>query len=159
VTANHLDAPLEALAQARAELLASFDGISREAFVGPLPATTGDGPRSVLDLLWHAGQLDDWYRRVIHQAATGRPLVPFQEGTRPDYVHTPGLLRTWLEQTRGALLARVRRLSEAELDAPLSLPDGTPATPRQLLGGLAEADREQAARIQALRAGNSRAVT
>lgn len=154
--APDLEALLDALARARAELLATIEGVTQEAFVRPpsIPLPTADDlddPRwDVRDVLWHAGLLDDWYRLLIDQGLGGRPLAPWKAGSRPDHLQTPDFLREWLAQTRGALLARARRLTAADLDAEFTPPDGEPRTPRRLLEHLARHDRGHAAQVRAL---------
>lgn len=149
---RELEALLTALAAARAGLLAALDGMPAETFVRhPAgPVATDEERWNVRDFLWHAGLLDDWYRLLIDQALGGRPLAAWKPGARPAHIETPELLLEWLNQTRGALLARARRLSDADLDVQFAPPDSEPATPRRLLEHLVKQDVAHASRVQGL---------
>jgi uncharacterized damage-inducible protein DinB len=140
-----LEALLEELATARAALLTAAEGVTPDALLRP----DGNG-LSVREVLWRTGLLDDWYRLLIDQALGGRPLAPWKDAPRPHYIESLELLRAWLEQTRGALLARAHHLSPADLDTEFTLPEGEVRTPRQLLAHLVEQDLEHAAQVVAL---------
>lgn len=134
---------------ARADLLAAVEGISADAFVRTGEA---DDSRSVRDLLWEAGQVEDWYRRTIDQAVGGRAMDAFVLHPRPERLATPDYLLAWVDQTRRPLLSLLRRLGDADLAAEVRAPGAAPRTVRGLLEGLAADEREHAERVRALRA-------
>jgi hypothetical protein len=139
-----LEALLETLEEARAALLAALESVSQDAF------EREDEGQSLRDVLWHAGLLDDWCRLLIDQSLGGRPLARWKAQERPPHLERLELLREWLTQTRGALLARARRLSAADLHLEFTLPEGECRTPAQLLEELARQDRARAAQVRAL---------
>ncbi len=149
--ASDLEALLEALSAARADLLAALDGITQEAFVARPPSDDLEARTNIRDLLWRVGAFDDWTRLVLDQALDGRPTAAWAPRLRPAYLNTPELLLAWLEQTRGALLARARRLDDTELNRELALHEGG-TTPRALLRRPAELDGESTRRVGTLRA-------
>ncbi|MDO9444813.1 MAG: DinB family protein [Dehalococcoidia bacterium] len=144
-----MDALRADLEVARADLLAAVEGISAQAFVRTGEA--GD-PRSVRDVLWEAGQVEDWYRRTIDQAVGGRAVDAFVLHPRPERLATPDYLFAWVEQTRRPLLSLLRRLTEADLAAEVRAPGVAPRTVQGLLERLAADEREHAKRVRALRA-------
>ena len=141
-----LRADLEA---ARTDLLAAVEGMSAEAFVR---ASDAGDPRSVRDVLWEAGQVEDWSRRTIDQAVGGRAVEAFVLHPRPERLVTPDYLLAWVDQTRRPLMSLLRRLGDADLDVEVRVPGAVPRTVRGLLGGLAADERERAERVRALRA-------
>lgn len=144
-----IDALRASLEAARADLLAAVEGISAEAFVRAGEA--GDR-RSVRDLLWEAGQVEDWYRRAIDQTVGGRAVDAFVLHPRPERLATPDYLLAWVDQTRLPLLSLLRRLGEADLAVEVRAPGAPPRTVRALLERLAVAERDDAKRVLALRA-------
>lgn len=144
-----IDALRAELEVARADLLAAVEGTSAEAFVRAGEA--GD-LRSVRDLLWEAGQVEDWYRRTIDQAVGGRAVDAFVLHPRPERLATPDYLLAWVDQTRRPLLSLLRRLDDADLAVEVRAPDAAPATVRVLLERLAADERDYAGRVRALRA-------
>ncbi|MPZ99658.1 MAG: hypothetical protein GEU80_10050 [Dehalococcoidia bacterium] len=150
-TANELR---DEMAAARAELLASLEGVTQEDFVRPPlgEVTEGEQRWPVRDVLWHVGLLDDWFRRMIDQARGGRAIDRFEARRCPAHLNTPELLREWLEQTRHPTLVLLEKLDAEALDRPFTLPAGERRTPRYLLGYLARHDREHAAQVRTLRA-------
>lgn len=149
---ERLSAELES---ARAELLASFEGISRAAFERVPEADDAGGDadagrrRSVRDLLWHVGLVEDWTRRTVDQGVNGRDTAPYEHRDRPAIAQAPEYLVAWLEQCHRPLRALLRRLPEDTLDRPFTITTGESQTPRQLLEHLAAHDREHAAQIAA----------
>lgn len=148
--ARALEALLAALGEARAGLLATIEGITQDELARPLEGRDIGG-RNVRELLWMAGAFDDWTRLVIDQGLDGRPVGAWAPRARPAYLNTPELLVAWLEQTRGALLARARKVTAAELDRELVLADGERASPRELLGAVIERDSELAGFLRLVR--------
>lgn len=137
------------LDEARADLLASFEGIPDEVFVRP-----GDperASRSVRDTLWHVGLLEDWTRRAVQQGIEGREPAPYAPRGRPEIAETPAYLAEWLDQCRRPLLALLRRLPEDALDRTFTIAGGESTTARMMIEHLADHDREHAARVRALR--------
>lgn len=145
---DELRSDLEA---ARAELLASFEGIPQEEF-SHRPPEGADAERwAVRDVLWHAGLQEDWRRRVIDEGVNGRAISPFEPRRRPAIANTPEYLHEWLEQCRRPLLALLRRLPDGALDREFALADGDRRTPRALLDELARLDHDAAERVRTLR--------
>ncbi len=134
---DRLDAVLGALAASRAALAEHLDRL-----------TDDDLQRAeVADLLWEAGVADDWTRLVIDQSLDGRALAPRAPRARPAYLMTRELLRAWLDQTRGVLVARVRRLADADLERSVDLDGGRRQTYATLLLDAVERDAACAASL------------
>ncbi|MDP2328186.1 MAG: DinB family protein [Dehalococcoidia bacterium] len=144
-----LDALRAELEATRADLLAAVEGISVKAFVRAGGA--GD-PRSVRDVLWEAGQVEDWYRRTIDQAVGGRAVDAFVLHPRPERLATPDYLLAWVDQTRRPLLSLLRRLTDGDLEVEVRAPGAVPRTVHGFLERLATDEREHAERVRALRA-------
>ncbi len=146
---ERLRADLEA---ARADLLASFEGLDEETFnhqPSCLPSTDCAG--SIGDVLWHVGLVEDWTRRTVDQGVNDRDPAPYTRRDRPAIARTPEYLREWLEQTRRPLLALLRRLPEDQLQRVFVLSNGEQRMARRMLEQVAAHDREHAAQIRALR--------
>jgi len=144
-----IDALRADLEAARADLLAAVEGVSAEAFVRADEA--GDS-RSVRDVLWEAGQVEDWVRRTIDQAVGGRAVDAFVLHPRPERLTTPDYLLAWVDQTRRPLASLLRRLNDADLAVEVRAPGAVPRTVRGLLERLAADEQEHAERVRALRA-------
>jgi hypothetical protein len=144
-----IDALRAVLEAARSDLLTAVEGMSAEAFVR---AGEAGEHRSVRDLLWEVGQVEDWCRRTIDQAVGGRAVEAFVLHPRPERLVTPDYLLAWVDQTRRPLMSLLRRLDDADLDVEVSAPGAGPRTVRGLLGGLAADERERAEQVRALRA-------
>ncbi len=151
-----MDALVARLGAGRAELHASLQGASMATLARPF-VTAGGEESTLRELLWLAGALDDWTRLALDQGLGGRAIATRAPRPRPSYLETPELLRAWLDQTRGALLSRVRRVDGGDLERPLSLRDGSVATPRALLEFVADEDqrcaREARSMLRATEAG------
>lgn len=127
---------------ARVEAVLSTLEASRADLVARLRLLTpADFARSdVTDQIWRLGVADDWTRLVIDQSYGGRPLATLETRARPAYLVTPELLLAWLEQTRGSLVARVRRLSDDDLDRTVELEGRERRTYAELLSDAADRD-------------------
>ncbi|MEX1021942.1 MAG: DinB family protein [Dehalococcoidia bacterium] len=143
---------------ARADLLASFEGIAQDEFARRPPPEDGDGAGDpeerwpVRDILWHAGLLEDWLRRVVDEGVSGRPISRYEARRRPAIANTPDYLREWLEQSRRPVLSLLGRLPADALDREFTLPEEEVRTARRLLAHIAQHDREHAEQVRALRA-------
>ncbi len=135
------------LEDARAGLVAAFTDLPEATFGD----TAAGGGRSVRDLLWHAGLVEDWTRRTVDQGVRGGVPADYAERARPGIAQTPEYLGEWLEQCRRPLLALLRRLPEDALDASFALAGGETTTARGMLERLAAHDRRHAEQIGALR--------
>ncbi|MCC6236048.1 MAG: hypothetical protein IT299_00585 [Dehalococcoidia bacterium] len=131
---------LSALATSRAEFSSILELLAPDDFQRP----------EVADQIWRAGAADDRARLVIDQSLAGRTLTAPPHRARPAYLVTHELLLAWLAQTRGALVARVRRLASGDLDRSLDL-DGCER--RTIAALLQEASERDAAAAAALHRG------
>jgi len=134
---SHLDQARAELDAARAELL---DAI----------AAVGAGTTALLDLLWRAGLVEDYRRRVISHAVQGKPTPPFLDRPRPPIADSTAYLVEWLEQSRRPLRSLLERTPEGELDVSVTMADGGTTTPRELLRLIARDDRADAEHVRRL---------
>jgi uncharacterized damage-inducible protein DinB len=141
------------LVAARAELLATLDGLTPEEFTrAPAGEVTEDEARwPIRDVLWHVGLVEDWLRRVSGQGVEGRPIDGYNARSRPALAQDVAYLVEWLEQCRRPLLALLGRIPEDALDREFTLPEGEVRTARRLITHIARHDREHAVQIRALR--------
>lgn len=127
---DRIDAVLSALEASRADLLLSLGLLAPTDFARP----------EIADQLWQVGVADDWTRLVIDQSLAGRPLAERVQRARPTYLVTSDLLVAWLDQTRGALVARLRRFGDDDLDRTVDFAGGTRSTYAALLNEASERD-------------------
>ena len=142
------------LQAARTELLAALEGVTpAELERRPPGEITEDEQRwPIVEVLWHIGQVEDRFRRLIDQGLGGRPIVAEPTRPRPTHLTTPALLLEWLKQSRRPTEALLRRIADADLDIEIPRPDGSTRTPRRYLALLANHDRDHATQVRALRA-------
>ena len=139
---------------ARADLLDALEGVTQEEFDRRPPGEITDDEQRwpIVQILWHVGQTDDRFRRIIEQGLEGRTSPPHPARPRPAHLTTPPLLLEWLEQSRRPTTALLRRLTDADLDFEMVRPDGTTRTPRRYLALLVNHDHEHATQARTLRA-------
>ena len=138
------------LEDARADLLAAFEGIPQDAFERSCVERPDGEPWAIRDLLWHVGLFEDWTRRTVDVGVRGGMPAAYTERTRPTIAQTPEYLGEWLAQSRRPLLALLRRLPEDGLDASFTLADGESMTARWMLERVIAHDREHADQIATL---------
>lgn len=148
-----LDGLRAELAEARAELLATLEGLTQEEFVQAPPgeATDDEARWPIREVLWHVGLVEDWLRRVSDQGVAGRPIGGYRARTRPAVTGDVAALVQWLEQCRRPVLALLERIPEDALDREFTLPEGEVRTARRLFAHIARHDREHAAQVRVLR--------
>lgn len=141
------------LEAARADLLLSLEGVTQAEFERHPPGEITDDEQRwpIVEVLWHVGQVEDRFRRVIDQGLEGRPLVADPPRPRPAHLTTPALLLEWLAQSRRPTEALLRRMTDVNLDLEIPRADGSTRTPRRYLTIIANHDRDHAGQVRALR--------
>ncbi len=142
------------LEAARADLLDALEGVMQQEFDRRPPGEITDDEQRwpIVEILWHVGQTDDRFRRIIEQGLGGRSTPPDPARPRPAHLTTPPLLHEWLEQSRRPTAALLRRLTDADLDFEIMRADGSTRTPRRYLELLINHDHEHATQVRTLRA-------
>ncbi len=148
-----LDPHREDLDAARAALLAQLDGLPADAFARRPPAGDDDGDLrwSIRELLWHVGDAERSWREWAEGALRGKAITRFQGQRRPAHLNRLSQLRDWIEENRAATRAFVGGLDEGTL-TPLRPTPSRERSILDMLGHLADHDREHAAQVAALRA-------
>ncbi len=149
-----IDTILSDLETARADLIDSLDDVTDEDLARPpAGAITDDEQRwPIVQVLWHIGQVEDRFRRIIDLGLQGRMSAAGAFSDRPAHMTTPALLREWLGQTRRPTEVLLRRMTDADLDVEIARADGSTRTPRRYLTMIVNHDHDHATQVRALRA-------
>ena len=151
---TQIDDFLRDMTEARADLIDSLQGVTQEEFDRRPPGEVTDDEQRwpIVQVLWHIGQVEDRFRRIIEQGLAGRTSATTPFTRRPAHLTAPAQLREWLDQTRRPTEVLLRHLDDAALDVEIPRADGSTRTPRRYLTMIVNHDHDHATQVRTLRA-------